>query len=91
MVKRPAAFTLFADEPAPAPEPRPAPVARVEFTGPYERRALVITPSLLAFVAWRKAHYGEYGAAVWLLDEAGVRAYNAEGFEVVMLEESNAA
>jgi hypothetical protein len=77
---------LFADEPAPAP-PRSAPVPRVTFTGPFERRALVITESFSAWVAWRLAHSAEYGAAVWLLEGASVQAWNQDAFEVVRLDQ----
>jgi hypothetical protein len=76
---------LFPEEPAPALPPRSAPVARVEFTGPCDRRALVITESLLAFIAWREEHCTEYGRGIWLLDESGLKAYNGERFEVVRL------
>ena len=82
-------FHLFPDQaPAPAaPAPfHPTEAKRLTFSGPYDRRALVITPSFLAWVAWTKTHHTEYGSALWVLDDAGARAFHEAAFAVVRLE-----
>ncbi len=75
--------SLFPEEPTPAPF-QPTEVKRITFSGPYDRRALVIAQSFTAWEEWRKAHHTEYGAAFWI-EEAGLRAFNAAAFEVVRL------
>ncbi len=56
-----------------------------KFTGPYARRALVITASSEAWDEWCGAHREEYGAAFWLLDAAHLAQWDASVFDVVAL------
>lgn len=62
-----------------------APVSKVEFQGPAECRALVVTGDWTKWEAWRWAHQKDYGVGIWVLDEGDLQQWRVEAFEVIRL------